>query len=383
MANKQETAVVLDDQRQFYDPTTSLRAWVRVAAALANAVSAAWVTSAQEAAVARVRRVLVVRFDHLGDVLGTVPLIRALRARWPDAEIRMVVGPWGRDAAALVGADVVDAAWVPFYDRSLAAHNGLAAFGRSILLARRLGTSLRSLGADVLVDARGDPLAGVVGLGAGVPQRWGFAVAGHRLLYTRARGYPVGWHTSDAALSIVESPTVRFVPRLVDPQDARTGGTLSLTGRFALHVSGDDPARNWGPERDVELCRALTARGRVVLVGSGQAERSTAARVASSVPGVVNRVGRTSISELAKVLADCDVFIGPDSGPGHLAAHVGTPTVTMFGLRGHPLQFAPRSPHGVVLAVCDGLDLPPTEYWARMTVDSVLGAIDLVRRRGP
>lgn len=364
--------------RPFYDPTRSARGWVRAATRIANLCSVGIRNQEPADGAASVRQICVVRFDHVGDVLSTAPLIHALRDEYAGAEIRMVVGPWARDAAVLVGADVVDSAWMPFYDRSMKGRNGVAAFARSASLAVRLGAELRRSGPDLTIDPRGDPIAGLVGLYAGAPQRRGFAVPGHRLLYTNSAPYPRGWHVSDTALSLVSPPRVRFVPRVLDAAalDAPIG--LKKAARFAVHVSGGDALRHWGAERDMELCRSLASHGPVVLVGTGTAEEVSAARIAAAVPGVSDLVGKTSLSSLRTLLKGCDVFIGPDSGPGHLAAHAGIPTVTVFGLRGNPLQFAPRNPRGIVLVAGRGVELAPAAYWARMTVASVLAAVELV-----
>jgi len=70
----------------------------------------------------------------------------------------------------------------------------------------------------------------------------------------------------------------------------------------------------------------------VVLLGDGS-QAATAKAIGAGVdqPGLINLVDKTSLMELTAVLKAAVVGIGPDSGPGHLAAAVGTPFVTLFG----------------------------------------------------
>ena len=72
--------------------------------------------------------------------------------------------------------------------------------------------------------------------------------------------------------------------------------------------------------------------GAVVLLGDGS-QVSSATKLCLKVgsPEVINLVGKTSIPELVAVLKAAAAGVGPDSGPGHLAAAVGTPYVSLFG----------------------------------------------------
>lgn len=68
----------------------------------------------------------------------------------------------------------------------------------------------------------------------------------------------------------------------------------------------------------------------VTLVGS-KLEVKDAQYIANHIPKVVNLVGQTSLSELKNILNGVDLYIGNDSGPTHIAAGVGTDTLTIFG----------------------------------------------------
>ncbi len=99
------------------------------------------------------------------------------------------------------------------------------------------------------------------------------------------------------------------------------------------------PARAWEPERNAELVEALTASGRTVVVTGGPGERELTARVAGD--SGVDLGGRTTLAELAGVLAGADVVVVGNTGPAHLAAAVGTPVVSLFAPTVPPVRWRP------------------------------------------
>jgi len=107
-----------------------------------------------------------------------------------------------------------------------------------------------------------------------------------------------------------------------------------LTGpRIVLHVGAGTPAKSWPVEHWQELLGRIIVghRAQVVLVGTRR-DRMIADRILGgrAWPGVADWTGRLSIVELAGLLEQADVLVGADSGPAHLAAALGTPTVVLF-----------------------------------------------------
>jgi ADP-heptose:LPS heptosyltransferase len=117
------------------------------------------------------------------------------------------------------------------------------------------------------------------------------------------------------------------------------------TGRYlVLHPGARVPARRWSEGRCAEAVRALTAAGHRVLVTGSAAETGLTGRVAGATG--VDLGGRTSLAELAAVLAGADVVIVGNTGPAHLAAAVGTPVVSLFSPVVPAARWAPyRVPH--------------------------------------
>lgn len=110
----------------------------------------------------------------------------------------------------------------------------------------------------------------------------------------------------------------------------------------AIHCGGHYFIRKrWPLSYFVQLIQMLQVNFgfRVVLVG-GPEDRQNASQIETSIPGVINIAGHLRLTETAVLLQKCQLFIGNDSGPLHLAAALRRPTIGLFGPTS-PNQFYP------------------------------------------
>jgi len=121
-------------------------------------------------------------------------------------------------------------------------------------------------------------------------------------------------------------------PRLEIPADAAAWAEERMPGGPWI---GFNPgatygaAKQWFPDRFIELGRKLAKRGKLVVVG-GPAEAELGETVAKGIGGICI-AGRTTVSQLAAAIARCELFVTNDTGPMHVADAVGTPMVAIFG----------------------------------------------------
>jgi heptosyltransferase-2 len=181
----------------------------------------------------------------------------------------------------------------------------------------------------------------------GVAERRGSATDGRTFLLTD----PVppaqldGVHRSAAYLALVRGerpgaaplPCLEVTPALTARwrEVAGVAGTAPVVGIFP---GGNASSRRWEPARFAELADRLARGGARVVVFGGPSERALAAQVAGTTALDVS--GKTDLPLLAAALADCHLLVTNDSGPMHLAAAVGTPTVSLWGA-GDPAVTAP------------------------------------------
>ena len=103
-------------------------------------------------------------------------------------------------------------------------------------------------------------------------------------------------------------------------------------------------------EQYAELARILYARGLDIVVIGGPQEAGLAQVIQRSVPGARDLTGRTDFARVAVLGAKAALAVGNDTGPLHLAAAAGAPTVVLFSGASDPALSAPRGKVAVLRA---------------------------------
>ena len=297
------------------------------------------------------RRILVVKLDHLGDVVLATPALRALRERYPDAVIDALVHP--DSAAAIHGNPAVTS--VLMY-RSPRFHRGEAAdrFERLREIARARY--------DTVVELRGDGRTLFLPFLCGATRRVdrGSARIRHAIRWRTRRDTPRVVHEVEANLEIVrpstgERPAEATRPRVEVHPSAEARATMhrKLEERdipagaqlVVIHPGAAWRPRTWRPERFGAVADWILGHydARVLLVGS-ENERDVEDAVLRSMKEtpVHALTGRLTLDELSALLGSSALFLGNDSGPAHLAAACGVPSVVLFGPQ-DPRRFGPWS----------------------------------------
>jgi ADP-heptose:LPS heptosyltransferase len=288
-------------------------------------------------------RVLVARLDNDGDVLLAGPAVRAVAAA---AEVVLLVGPRGRQAAALLPGVAQTLVWrAPWIDPEPQPVTGSDVDG--------LVTAVRSAAVDAAVvltsfHQSALPLALLLRL-AGVPRITAVSEDYPGSLLDVRHRVDDDLPEAERALSTVAAAGFALPPgddgrlrvRRPLPEVARLTGPGPYV---VVHPGASVPARAWSPHRCAAAVEALAACGHRVLVTGGPAEAALTRRVAGRSPSTVDLGGRTGYAELAAVLAGATAVVVGNTGPAHLAAAVGTPVVSLFA----PVVPATRwAPHGV------------------------------------
>ena len=100
---------------------------------------------------------------------------------------------------------------------------------------------------------------------------------------------------------------------------------------ICIHPGSGHSSPNWEAGRYVELAAMLSNSGMQVLVTGSESERaSEKAFISGDGRGVRTAFGELSLRELGAVISQVSVFVSASTGPMHIAAAVGTPTVSMF-----------------------------------------------------
>jgi ADP-heptose:LPS heptosyltransferase len=132
---------------------------------------------------------------------------------------------------------------------------------------------------------------------------------------------------------------------------------FGLPRDFALLVPGSSPDRlvkRWPAAQYRRLAERLAERGIASVVLGAGAE----ADLAAQIPGGIDLIGRTSFGDLASLARAAKFAVGNDTGPMHLIATAGCPSITLFSNDSNPSQCAPVGPRTKVLQRPDLADLP-------------------------
>jgi len=291
-------------------------------------------------------RILVVRLDHLGDVLCTRPCLEALRVRFPQARITVLAaGAGGEMYRRDPNVDEVLCWEAPWFSRAALPKNQPGFFALARLLRRRRF--------DLSLDLRGDFRHHVLLRLAGVRVRAGYGITGGAFLLHCAPRLRPGLHEVERNLELAEvvgvGPGARdYTPiRLNEEERVRAEAWWNRKQRrVAVHPASGDFSRRAPAERFAEICNALGREGcEVVLIGSAQ-ERPLAESIARAcrVPPRV-LAGETTLGEVIGLISTADVFIGNVSGPMHLAVTQGRPVVVLWGDVNPESEWGPWGEH--------------------------------------
>ncbi len=282
----------------------------------------------------RLENILALRLGGIGEVLAVEPALRALRARFPAARIALLA----ERPAAEAGR--------PHIDEMIPADAVYRAPGPSALLSPRFWSEAGRLAArllrcrwDLFLDfhhlfARRQGIKPLLAsLLSRAPRRIGFG--DKPLLTDRVADpddipMPLRSRALLAPLGIViDDPRPRFAIAPADREwvDSLLQAAAPGAPLIAVSPGSSRAVQRWGEERFREAARRLSARGRIVLVGT-PAERELCARAAPE--GAINWAGKTTLGRLAALLARCSLLLANDSGPLHVAHAVGTPVVGIF-----------------------------------------------------
>jgi heptosyltransferase-2 len=269
--------------------------------------------------------------NWVGDAVLAIPAMKAIRGAYPEAEITLLVRPWV--AGVFSSAPFIDRVW------SEPRPAGLIDW-------LRISGSIRARGFDLaLLFPNSFESAAMAFLGR-VPQRVGYATDGRGWLLTHAvkptapARHQVHYYLelASAVSAPVDHPSIEIQASPEEKSQARK--LLASTGiagdrKFLVLNPGAayGSAKRWGEDRFAEAGDALASEFDmdVVIVGS-ETERSIAERIQGwmrSRVAVLN--GKTSLETLIGVISESSLVLTNDSGPMHIGAALGVPTVAVFG----------------------------------------------------
>lgn len=294
------------------------------------------------------RRILILLFGAIGDVIRALPLLTRVRRGYPRAHITWAVEP---AAAPLLEAHPA-LNEVLLYDRS----QGSRRFWPFL-------QTIREQQFDLVLDLQRHAKSGLASLWSQAPVRLGF----HRQ-NTKEGNWLCNTHKIDPVpdFSLKLRQYLRFADALGLPDDGVTfdlrlreeeerhiDTLLADTPRpYVIFFLGSRwPSRFWFPPATAQVARSLQQEydmGTVLIGGPGEVEFAGQVSAALGETKATDLSGKTSVRDLIGIFSRARLGIGPDSGPMHIAAAVGTPVISLWGATS-PVRSAPWGSEDFVL----------------------------------
>lgn len=333
-------------------------------------------------------RILICRLSAIGDVIHAMPVLTALRERFPKGFLAWAVENRGAVPLLEGHSSLDDLVVLP------------RGWYRSPRAVWQLRQRLRTLRIDLTLDVQGLTKSALVARLSGAPQRIGFGDEKGRELsrwLNNVRVVAPATHVIDANLMLLQPlgiahPAVRFdVPEAAPARETaeRVIGQLDLQSGFAVVNPGAGwPSKLWPAQRYAAVARYLGAMWNLpsLVVWAGEKELGWAGEIVSASGGHARLAPATSLAELAALARRARLFVGSDTGPLHLAVAVGTPCVGLYGPM-PPDRNGPYGPQHIALqkAVFSGprsrRRTAPPEIMGAIQVEHVTEACDTLLRR--
>lgn len=327
-------------------------------------------------------RIAIIRLTSLGDLVHTLSLAHAIRLHDSNNYIVWIVEE--REQGLLLNNPVVDEVVVGptrFWRRELRTPAGAIKVLREL---KELNDRLRALRLDVAIDAQGLLKSSIFTVLTHAPVRIGFGWRSAReslsSLFTTHRVTPppgavhmVEWHLSLLEPLGIPVREIGFPLPLVPEAEAKATAVLERHG-VALHdrvvtliPATRRPPKQWPPTSFRRLAERLAEdpKARILLL-VGPGEEGLLQVLTQGLDGRAIPVSTTSIPESVAFLRRAHLVVGNDTGPLHLAAALGIPTVGLYG----PTRPEVNGPYGPQVRVVRS----PTKRIEDITVDTVLQA---------
>ena len=317
------------------------------------------------------KKILIIRCDHIGDVISSSVVLKPLRKAYPEAIIDVLTSSSGADI--LKGDPNIDNVIsfnAPWFIRNGKRESFLAG-------VRNMSRAIKKGKYDIAIDLRGDARHILAMIISGVRTRISYGITGGGFLLTHEVSYAGLAHETKRNIDLL-APLKIFPDKVAvelrsadsDIKDAKSLVRESgIKGSYVvIHpVSGRTP-KNWSPDKFACIIKFLKDEKSMtpVMIGS-MSDKETLEDLGE---GTIDLCGKTSLGMLGPIISEASLFVGLDSGPAHIAAAVGTPTVILFSGTDDPDQWAPKGENVHVICPGKGKDL------SEVSVEDVAQVVD-------
>lgn len=264
-------------------------------------------------------KILVRLPNWLGDMVMSVALMRQLPHFFPGARVSVIAKKGIHDLLPFFPA--LEHRFI-FDKQEYKGIKGLVKFGKEIKETENF---------DLFICLPDSLSAAVMGLATGATERIGYKKEMRQVLLSSSFSKPEGLHRVEEYIRLVELHTALEA----EPPMVRLDHQFPKKDYLVVNINSEASSRRLTPEKAVEILNTISGNTdlKIVLIGAPK-EKEFIESVLSGVKNpdhFDNMAGKTSLVQLAEVLASARLMLTTDSGPAHLANSLGTHTVVLFG----------------------------------------------------
>jgi len=284
--------------------------------------------------VLEMKKILVFKISSFGDIVLSIPSLRAIRGKYGNAVIKVLVDVKFRKILERC----------PYIDEVITCDFG----GRDSRYGfLKLAARLRAEDFDISIDLQNNRRSHLLAFLSMIPERFGFENGKFSGLLNRKTGLPrkalgpvehqgcvlglLGVTGMDPRLELwSEEGSEAWLKNLLEANWIKE--KHKVVG-ICISASKKWPSKNWGVSRFVALSDMLAKEKgiRVILIGTDADDRCAREFMERSASKPVDLTGKTDIPQFISLIKRCNVVVTGDSAPMHVAAAVGTPFVVIFG----------------------------------------------------
>ncbi len=289
------------------------------------------------------KNILLIKLRHHGDMLLTTPAINALRQRYPQANIDVLLyketRPMLEAHPAIRQLHIIDRNWKK--------EGGWRKFQHEMALL----SAVRKCHYDVVINLADQWRSAIITAASGAPVRIGFAFNKRDNALWRYCHNQLVSTANHSRLHTVEQNMVALAPLGIGVEGAKASMHFSAADRQkvqAVLAQQQVPAhfivvqptsrwqfKCWEDEKVAQMIDALAVAGRPIVLTAAPDKKELAmiANIQSLCrsPNVISLAGQFSLPQLAALIDAAQLFIGVDSAPMHMAAALDTPCLALFG----------------------------------------------------
>ena len=293
----------------------------------------------------KINTILVTEYHRIGDILMIIPALTSIKKTFPESRLILLCSkPAKLLAEHLTLADEIISIKAPWTEWEWS----FLKWAKMRNLARKLSKE----GIDLAFDFKGDLRNSWFLWHTNPKISYGYATTGGEYFFTNAQLMNQGSHQSTRANCLVQKAGCNLIENNISKPK------ININGTIVFHNGATDPKRSWPVEHWIKLAKLLSVKHRVSIVRLPESE-ALIKRLKDE--GVRVEYFKGSIIDFKIWLENQQCVISPDSMAGHLASHVGIPTISLFGSQNQK-QTSPLNKLGITIGP-DSICKHQSDHW--------------------